>query len=193
MPAARPDRGKGGLARLIAAVIVIALAAYFWWSSHAIPSSAAPRSVASAAPLIPPAIPGVPDRGPDLTPEPPPDAPSELAAQLHRPGGDIHSDLRTVEEIFRQYRSSTHRLNPVGENAEITAVLTGRNPLHFAFIPAQDPAINANGELCDRWGSAYFFHALSGTQMEIRSAGPDRKLWTADDEVLTPGLKQPPL
>jgi hypothetical protein len=27
---------------------------------------------------------------------------------------------------------------------------------------------------------------MSGEEMEIRSAGPDRKLWTADDEVLSP-------
>jgi hypothetical protein len=123
----------------------------------------------------------------------PADAPSHLADALNRPAGDIHEDLRTVEEIFRQYRSSTRQLNPVGENAEITAVLTGRNRLDFAFIPPNHPAINARGELCDRWGTPFFFHALSGTQMEIRSAGPDRKLWTADDEVLTPGLNHPQL
>ena len=65
--------------------------------------------------------------------------------------------------------------------------------LGFAFIPPGNPAINARGELCDRWGTPFFFHQLSGSQMEIRSAGPDRKLWTPDDEVLTPGLRQPPL
>ena len=42
------------------------------------------------------------------------------------------------------------------------------------------------GELCDRWGRPFFFHQLSGTKMEIRSAGPARQLWTDDDVVLTP-------
>jgi len=74
----------------------------------------------------------------------------------------------------------------VGENAEITAVLAGRNRLQLALIPPSHPAINRAGELCDRWGTPFFFHALSGTQMEIRSAGPDRRLWSADDVVLTP-------
>lgn len=118
--------------------------------------------------------------------------PSHLADLLNAPGSDIASDLRVLNDIFVQYRSATHGDNPVGENDEITAALTGRNKLGFAFIPKGNPAINARGELCDRWGTPFFFHQLSGTQMEIRSAGPDRKLWTGDDAVLTPGLHSPP-
>jgi hypothetical protein len=119
--------------------------------------------------------------------------PSRLADDLNSASGDIHADLRILNEIFRQYRSSTRLANPVGENAEITAVLTGRNRLNFAFIPPNHPAINSRGELCDRWGTPFFFHQLSGEQMEIRSAGPDRQLWTSDDQVLTPGLSHPQL
>jgi hypothetical protein len=43
--------------------------------------------------------------------------------------------------------------------------------------------INKHGELVDPWGTAYFFHQLSGKETEIRSAGPDKILWTADDLV----------
>lgn len=111
---------------------------------------------------------------------------SQLADRLNSPSGDIHADLRLVNEIFIAYRGATHAEDPVGENVEITAALMGRNRLHFAFIPADCAALNSKGELCDRWGSPYFFHQLSGQKMEIRSAGPDRRLWTADDEVLTP-------
>ena len=78
----------------------------------------------------------------------------------------------------------------MGENSEITAALKGRNKLGFAFIPVDCPAINRKGELCDRWGTPYFFHQLSGEQMEIRSAGPDRKLWTPGDEVLPPSVSE---
>lgn len=111
---------------------------------------------------------------------------SELADGLNSPSGDVHSDLRLIDQVFIAYRQSLHTGNPVGENAEITAALTGRNKLGFAFIPADNPAINSKGELCDRWGTPYFFHQLSGEKMEIRSAGPDRRLWTADDVVFTP-------
>jgi hypothetical protein len=111
---------------------------------------------------------------------------SHLADGLNSPSGDVHADLRLVDGIFIAYRGATHAEDPVGENVEITAALLGRNRLHFAFIPAGCSAVNSKGELCDRWGTPYFFHQLSGQKMEIRSAGPDRRLWTADDEVLTP-------
>jgi hypothetical protein len=189
MSQAAPQRTPRGTGLAIgAALLAVVLLVWFLHPGRrpGPPPGAGPSGPA-AAPALPaanPAAPGAP---------PPADAPSHLADALDRPAGDIHEDLRTVEEIFRQYRSSTRQLNPVGENAEITAVLTGRNRLDFAFIPPNHPAINARGELCDRWGTPFFFHALSGTQMEIRSAGPDRKLWTADDVVLTPGLNHPQL
>jgi hypothetical protein len=115
-----------------------------------------------------------------------PEERSRLADNLNSPATDVHADLRIVNAIFVAYRGAVHQENPVGENVEITRALTGRNKLGFAFIPPGCPALNAKGELCDRWGSPYFFHQLSGERMEIRSAGPDRRLWTADDEILTP-------
>ena len=99
----------------------------------------------------------------------------------------IAADLRLVSDLIEAFRTNfPHDGNPVGENAEITAALTGKNKLGLVLIPPEHPAINSRGELCDRWGSPFFFHQLSGTQMEIRSAGPDKKLWTNDDVTLTP-------
>jgi hypothetical protein len=49
------------------------------------------------------------------------------------------------------------------------------------LIPRGHPAINPDGELCDRWGTPYFFHSESRRRTTIRSAGPDRQMWTADD------------
>ena len=52
------------------------------------------------------------------------------------------------------------------------------------FLNADDGLrVNADGELVDPWGTPYFFHQLSGTEMEIHSAGPDKKMWTDDDLV----------
>ncbi|HEY5228976.1 MAG TPA: hypothetical protein VIJ19_10560 [Opitutaceae bacterium] len=123
--------------------------------------------------------------GPSL-PSPAPEERSALADDLNSPKTDVHSDLRLINQIFIAYRSGVRDGNPVGENAEITAALKGKNKIGFAFIPPDCPALNAKGELCDRWGDPYFFHQISGERMEIRSAGPDRVLWTGDDEVLTP-------
>jgi hypothetical protein len=115
-----------------------------------------------------------------------PEQPSQLAVGLNSPTGDARTDLRIINQVFDAFRAALHNGNPVGENSEITAALTGRNKLGFAFIPKDCPAIDSKGELCDRWGRPYFFHQISGEKMEIRSAGPDGKLWTDDDEVLTP-------
>ena len=112
---------------------------------------------------------------------------SELAATLNSPTTEIRSDLRVITDILAAFRSNFPAAgNPVGLNPEITAALTGKNKLGLALIPPKHPAINQGGELCDRWGTPFFFHAETGTRMEIRSAGPDKKFYTADDAVLSP-------
>jgi hypothetical protein len=126
----------------------------------------------------------------DLKSQIPPSVPeprSTLADALNAPGGDIHADLRIVLEVIDTFRTNFPRAgNPVGDNPEITAALTGKNKLRLALIPPDHRAIDRAGELCDRWGTPFFFHAESATRMEIRSAGPDRKMWSADDVVLAP-------
>ena len=110
-----------------------------------------------------------------------------IAAPLNAPGSTVGRDLDIVSQILDAWRSNFPvEGNPVGENAEITAALMGDNRLGLALIPRGHPAVNAAGELCDRWGTPLRFHQLSGTRMEIQSAGPDRKFATADDAKWTP-------
>jgi len=62
--------------------------------------------------------------------------------------------------------------NPVGINSEITSALNGGNTNGAKFINEESGLrINGRGELVDYWGTPFFFHQLSGTEMEIRSAG----------------------
>jgi len=91
--------------------------------------------------------------------------------------------LDALRVTVRQY-GSMFGGNPVGVNSEITSQLNGNNPKQANFIrPEAGMRINAQGELVDPWGTPYFFHQISGTEMEIHSAGPDRKMWTSDDLV----------
>ncbi len=91
--------------------------------------------------------------------------------------------LSNVRIVINQY-GSMFGGNPVGSNPEITKALNGGNPKEVKFLNAESGLrINGRGELVDYWGTPFFFHQLSGTEMEIRSAGPDEKLWTADDLV----------
>jgi hypothetical protein len=92
--------------------------------------------------------------------------------------------LENLRSAFRQYHLR-FGANPVGDNAEITASLNGQNPRRAVFVDPDDGLrMNDRGELVDNWGTPFFFHQLSRTEMEIYSAGPDRKLWSQDDLVL---------
>jgi hypothetical protein len=91
--------------------------------------------------------------------------------------------LENISHAIRQY-GEMFGGNPVGTNPEITGQLSGDNPKHINFIdPQAGMRVNAAGELVDAWGTPYFFHQLSGTDMEIHSAGPDKIMWTSDDLV----------
>ena len=91
--------------------------------------------------------------------------------------------LQNIRRAVRQY-GEMFGGNPVGTNPEITSQLSGDNPRHINFINPQPGARkNANGELLDAWGTPYFFHQISGSEMEIHSAGPDKIMWTSDDLV----------
>jgi hypothetical protein len=110
-----------------------------------------------------------------------------LADPLNAPDGTIQRDLDTLRIVLEAWRSNFPRDgNPVGENAEIAASLTGGNRLQLALIPKDHRAINPAGELCDRWGTPFRFHQISGEKMELRSAGPDRQFGTTDDATLSP-------
>jgi hypothetical protein len=103
---------------------------------------------------------------------------------LNARGGSATEDLRIVAEILEAWQTNfPEEGNPVGLNREITRALTGTNRLGEAFVPASHPAINDEGELCDRWGSPLIFHQISKYHMELRSAGPDRIAYTDDDLV----------
>jgi hypothetical protein len=91
--------------------------------------------------------------------------------------------LQNLRRVIHQYGEMCGG-NPVGTNPEITAALSGKNPKLINFLAGQPGMrIDANGELVDSWGTPYFFHQLSGTVMEIHSAGPDKIMWTSDDLV----------
>ena len=153
-----------------------------------VPSAPAPGTPAKISPAADPAPGDVP--GTLVLPQPSatvpmpavspntPIPPAPAAAPV--PREKIEAEIEEVQLALRDFRTRLGG-NPVGNNAEITKALLGDN-LKQVKIPVPSGAqLNGDGELCDRWGTPYFFHQLSGTHMEIRSAGPDRKMWSTDD------------
>ena len=70
---------------------------------------------------------------------------------------------------------------PLGANEEIAAALRGRNRSQLCFVPETSTMFNTQGQIVDRWGTPLYFHAVSRDRVEIRSAGADKTMWTADD------------
>ncbi len=125
---------------------------------------------------------------PDLGPTTLPVADATAYAELNSSKTTALQDVRIVEGLVQNMQQSlkTAAVPPLGFNEEITRALTGRNPLELAFIPSSHPAINARGLLCDRWGTPFHFHPVAGDRIDVRSAGPDKKLFTADDVSTAP-------
>ncbi len=195
----------------VAAAVALLGCLPLWWmlqESRVAESSATAQDVSSeatqtadSAPALastptadtppPAAIPDEPPRPekpqPELITGPDPGR-SPLADRLNAADGAISEDLAILQRVLNNFLLEVGA-NPVGSNREITAQLSGRNARHHAPLPRDLPAIDARGELVDRWGTPFFFHALSAREMEIRSAGPDREIYTADDAVESPRPK----
>ncbi|MEM7384212.1 MAG: type II secretion system protein GspG [Verrucomicrobiota bacterium] len=104
----------------------------------------------------------------------------DLTDELNDPGQTAAGDVAILHQVFRQFRR-LYQTNPVGDESEILRALTGANPKQVAFIPPDSPHISLAGQLIDRWGNPFVFHAQSATEIEIRSMGPDEQPHTEDD------------
>lgn len=90
-------------------------------------------------------------------------------------------DIQTVVMLLEEYRRAFGAM-PMGEqNDEIVRRLQGENPRGIAVLPKTHPNLSTEGELLDRWGTPYRFHPESAWLTTVRSAGPDRTMWTHDD------------
>lgn len=106
---------------------------------------------------------------------------SAESERLLDPQATARDDLEMLTVLVGEFRRLLGE-NPVGDNDEITAALAGANPKHLALVsPSVTKRVAPQGQLLDRWGHPYFFHARSGSSMQIISAGPDGMLRTKDD------------
>ena len=152
-----------------------------------LPPAAAPATSSPPVAVVPPAPPPPVEKSstPPAAvgkPSAPVVAAQPPAAPPKPPDDYVEKVRQEIDEaslMFRDYRTLMGQ-NPVGTNAEIMHQINGGNP-KGARLMREGQQINGNGELVDQWGTPYFFHQMSATHMDITSAGPDRKLGTADD------------
>jgi hypothetical protein len=126
------------------------------------------------------------DAAPISTPAPSP-APRPFAERIleryadaaRPPEEDLHDLARTLGNFALLVKG--HDPLPLGANEEIAAALRGKNKAALRALPDDHRIFNAQGQLVDRWSTPLYFHAASRDRLEVRSAGPDRTMWTADD------------
>lgn len=177
---------------VLALVFLAVLASVFWHSSspkiHTAPTVALPLPTPPGKPAIYiPAratLPGQPAvKAVKIAAPVNPGERSHIADNLNSNSQNAIVDLAIVANLFDEYRLA-YGAFPVGEdNAQILNAISGNNPKKLVFIARNHPALNSSGALLDRWGTPYFFHFQSSQEVEIRSAGPDRDFYTADDLV----------
>lgn len=112
----------------------------------------------------------------------------QLAARINAPDGSGQEDVQTLNAIIRLYfRTLRNRQGPpIGDDMDLARAISGHNPAHKILLPAGHPALSADGHIRDRWGTPYFIHPLGYGSFEIRSAGPDRKMFNGDDLIDSP-------
>lgn len=95
----------------------------------------------------------------------------------------VQQDLTLVSHLLENFALLVKGDDPLplGANEEIADALRGRNRTQLRFVPETSPIFNAQGQIVDRWGTPLYFHAVSHDRVDIRSAGPDKVMWTPDD------------
>lgn len=95
------------------------------------------------------------------------------------PKNDLFLLAQTLSNFLLLAKQASDR--PLSANEEWSAALRGKRPGSGAWLSEKSPVWDGQLRLVDRWQTPFFFHALGDKQWEIRSAGPDLRLWTADD------------
>lgn len=111
----------------------------------------------------------------------------KMADELHNQENPPERDLEIVQQFLTLYGKAFKEGMPIGGNGDITAALIGVADVTRPgqLFPRNHRAIR-DGQLIDRWGTPFWFHPNSSSQMEIRSGGPDKQMFTQDDVILNP-------
>jgi hypothetical protein len=180
-----------GLALLLGTLVLIAILVWIFHPEEKLrptpraTSSSSPRSTSNSSPGSP-TKPSPPATAPSSNSPTAPAASSKPAPVQPLPA-NFPADRAAARDVvdhvqftIRDFRLALSE-NPVGDNSEITRALLGDNRKQIRFAIPEGSTVNGSGQLCDPWGTPYFFHALARDHMEVRSAGPDQKMWTDDD------------
>lgn len=93
------------------------------------------------------------------------------------------SDLVKLMNGLVAYHITFGRL-PQGNGPAVFKALVGENKRREVFIQWNPAFIGPDGSFLDQWGSPYSISFPDAESVEVRSAGPDKVLNTADDQFM---------
>lgn len=131
----------------------------------------------------------IPSRSEVTRPQVPAKVPGDLLLEGYGdPASPPIEDLRKLQHVVGGYFSLIKNAtrNPIGGNEDLSAALRGENPNREVFVRPESRVFSKDGMLIDRWDVPVIVHPQAWRQLELRSAGPDRTPYTADDLVLQP-------
>ncbi|WAC18637.1 type II secretion system protein GspG [Luteolibacter sp. SL250] len=175
----------------ILTAVILAVAFLLLRKTDVPPAPAPPAADAPASPkaATPPPVAHSPQRIALHPPQPDELAqvpPNPMTAGIGSAKVPPEKEIAMVLELFQIYRREFGAF-PAGEtNAHFMNALRGANPGKLPVFPLQHPRLDPEGNLTDRWGHPYVFHAVSRDRLEIRSKGPDGEIHTPDD-LVAPG------
>ncbi len=181
-----PSNRTSGTLALSALLALVAL--LVWWRTLPAENTAAwsgdsPASVPAANPAPVAAVVTTAQRQPDQIDGKPALLGEQILVGYARPDTTPEHDLTLMARLMDNFtllvKDAADR--PLSANEDWASALRGVNQSHERFLPDQHVALNPQGQLVDRWGTPLHFHSLGDRRHEIRSAGPDGKLWTDDD------------
>lgn len=162
---------------VISLALLVACAFLWWWSArNKFPTTppTEPANPLASQPLSQTPVPGL------ATQPLPGDA---ILQRYASPGTTPRDDLAALSHAMQNFLLLAKHAaqGPLADNEDWAKVLLGRGRVREPFLSAKHPVFNVRGQLVDRWQTPLFIHALGAGRFELRSAGPDGKLWTDDD------------
>jgi hypothetical protein len=170
----------------IITISVASLGLWFVWSNFLNKPSSSTIPVQKNTDTIPAGIVTTEITSPSSSAEQTPQCPGDLALQGYsNPATSAKIDLTLLANSITNFLIISKRANerPLSANEEWSAALRGKRDGGEVWLSDSSPVLDSQKRLIDRWKTPLSFHALGGKRWEIRSAGPDKQLWTDDDLV----------
>lgn len=102
----------------------------------------------------------------------------QYAAETSPARNDVQTVSLMLESAFMLMKD---QMPSFSGNQELVTILQGKNPSGMKFLSTSFPYLDQEGQLLDRWRNPLFFHRISGSMIDVRSAGPDGIMWNVDD------------